>query len=300
MERITDNTEIDGARRKDIITSLLLEYPFLKRQVIGKSCVGRDIYALKLGNGGSLSVFVGATHGSEHITENILFYFLEELCFTLKHNKYLAGLNTRRALYGKGICIIPCLNPDGCEISIHGEIGGGTHSEDILKMSHGNTKTWNANARGVDLNHNFDAKWEEVKKKEREMGIFAPSSTRFGGFKPFSEPETVAIMDFCNSLSLHHLTALHTQGEVIYYSFEGKEGEKGLKMAQIMASTSGYALDVPIGIAYGGGLKDWFIDKFSRPAFTLEMGLGKNPLPQESAFFIYEKAREMLTLNAIM
>lgn len=300
MERIVDNTDIDGAKRKNITDRLLNEYPFVKKDIIGKSCMGRDIYALRLGNGNSFSVFVAGVHGSEHITENIILYFFEELSFAIKNDTSLSGLNTRRALYGKGVIVIPCLNPDGCEISIHGAAACGSFLKDISKISRGDYKRWNSNARGVDLNHNFDADWENVKKREREMGIFGPSSSRFGGFSPFSEPETIAVRDFCRRVNIHHLTALHTQGEVIYYTYNNKEGSKALKMAQIMATASGYALDFPCGIALGGGLKDWFIDEFSRPGFTIEMGIGKNPLEQDCAFDIYNRTREMLMLDAIM
>lgn len=71
-------------------------------------------------------------------------------------------------------------------------------------------------------------------------------------------------------------------------------------MAEIMAATSGYALDVPVKIATGGGFKDWFLKEFNRPAFTVEVGLGKNPLPISDAFKIYENIREMLTISSIM
>ena len=71
-------------------------------------------------------------------------------------------------------------------------------------------------------------------------------------------------------------------------------------MAQILAATSGYALDVPQGTAIGGGFKDWFVSRFNKPGFTLEMGRGSNPLPVEKALEIYLKAREMLTVCAIL
>ena len=71
-------------------------------------------------------------------------------------------------------------------------------------------------------------------------------------------------------------------------------------MAEIMAATSGYALDVPMGLAFGGGFKDWFIKEFMRPGFTIEVGRGANPLPIEDAHEIYAKLREMLTITAIM
>ena len=71
-------------------------------------------------------------------------------------------------------------------------------------------------------------------------------------------------------------------------------------MAQIMAASSGYALDVPSPIATGGGFKDWFIKEFERPAFTVEIGLGENPLPISELDSIYKAVREMMILCAIM
>ena len=67
-----------------------------------------------------------------------------------------------------------------------------------------------------------------------------------------------------------------------------------------MATSSGYALDVPDGVADGGGFKDWFITEFNRPGFTIELGLGENPLPIEEATKIYNQIREMLVLITIM
>ena len=71
-------------------------------------------------------------------------------------------------------------------------------------------------------------------------------------------------------------------------------------MAEIMATASGYALDVPSAIATGGGFKDWFIEEFNRPGFTVEIGKGKNPLPPEKSEEIYRQLKEMLILCCIM
>ena len=94
--------------------------------------------------------------------------------------------------------------------------------------------------------------------------------------------------------------ALHSQGEVIYWDYGRKTPAKSRKMAEILASSSGYALDVPITIATGGGVKDWFINEFYRPGFTVEIGSGKNPLPSEQAEYIFRQIKEMLTLYIIM
>ena len=195
---------------------------------------------------------------------------------------------------------MPCVNPDGCEISISGAKGCGKLADTIGKLCNLDYKHWNANLRGVDINHNFNAGWEELHKREQELGIYGPSPTRFGGYKPESEPETIALTELCRKAAIRHVTALHSQGEVIYWSYGKKEPSRSRRMAEIMATSSGYALDIPSPIAYGGGFKDWFISEFNRPGFTVELGLGENPLPAEDAERIYKRVKEMLMLCTIM
>jgi hypothetical protein len=46
-----------------------------------------------------------------------------------------------------------------------------------------------------------------------------------------------------------------------------------------MALASGYGLeDVPYASSFAG-YKDWFIQDFDRPGYTIEAGIGENPLP---------------------
>ena len=148
-----------------------------------------------------------------------------------------------------------------------------------------------------------DEKYKEIlnsRKFEIKNGIFGPAPTRFGGERPESEPETAALCDLCRTKRMRHVLALHSQGEVIYWTFGDKKPPKSERMAQIMATSSGYALDVPMGLAVGGGFKDWFICEFNRPGFTVEVGTGKNPLPIENSLNIYKGICEMLSLSAIM
>lgn len=300
MDLITQTENIDYIKFLKTVDKLCNEYNFINKTVIGRSCAGRDIIALKVGKGHDYSLFASAFHGSEHITANILLFFIEELCYAIKNDTSLAGLNVRKALFGRGVIFVPCVNPDGCEISIHGASGCGSLTKQISRLCKNDFIHWNANLRGVDINHNFSAGWDALKQLERNSGIYGPSPTRFGGFKPESEPETLALTELCRTNRIHHVTALHSQGEVIYWTYGDKKPPRSEKMAEIMATSSGYALDVPVGIACGGGFKDWFIDEFDRPGFTVEVGKGKNPLPIENSYNIYEDIREMLMLSSIM
>lgn len=300
MGRLIKNEIYDYNRRKESLASLQTIYPEAKIGSIGKSVLGREIPYIKIGNGKKQVLYVGGFHGSEHITSVILLKFAEDLCLSLAGGLPLEDINLKKGLMGRSLVIIPCINPDGCEIAINGPKSAMHFSSLVTKLSRGDYIHWNANARGVDINHNFDADWETVHRLERQAGIFGPSPSKYGGTKPFSEPESSALAVYCTKNSVNYVLAFHSQGEVIYWNFGGKAPAYSQKMAAVMAATSGYALDVPIGTAVGGGFKDWFIDKFCRPGFTIELGLGKNPLPPEHADKIYIKAKETLTVSAIM
>ena len=94
--------------------------------------------------------------------------------------------------------------------------------------------------------------------------------------------------------------ALHSQGEEIYWRYGENTPSRSRIMAEIMGASSGYTVADPEGMASHGGFKDWFISEFCRPGFTVEFGLGENPLPVEDFESIYEKTREMLLLAALM
>ncbi len=300
MERIVKSIDYDYLKMRKIINALCCRNSNLQQFNIGKSCAGRDITALKIDSDKEYVLFAAAFHGSEHMTSNILLMFLEEFAYAYENNRSLAGVNVKKALGNRGVIFVPRINPDGCEISIRGALGCGKEAGNIYKICEGDFTHFNSNLRGVDINHNFDAGWKELRALERKSGILGPSSTRFGGYSPHSEPETKALVNLCKQYNIHHAIALHSQGEVIYWSYNGLESKTAKRMAEIMAATSGYALDVPVGLAMGGGFKDWFISEFDRPAFTIEVGKGKNPLPIKDANKIYMQLCETLTISTIM
>lgn len=285
---------------KTIAEKMEDKYKFLSLHTIAKSCAGRDIFALKIGSVSDPVLYCGAFHGSERITATVLLMFASELCEAIKYGLPFCGIDTKRALYKKSIIIVPLVNPDGCEISLLGRAGCSGQADRIEKLSNGDFSHWQANFHGVDINHNFPAGWDELKKREIAEGITAPCATRFGGYSPVSEPETAALVSLCKSIPFRHAIALHTQGEVIYHSYKNYIVKNSLKIAKIFSASSGYALETASGLAEGGGFKDWFIENFSRPAFTFELGKGENPLPASCATDIYKRVKEALMLGAVI
>jgi g-D-glutamyl-meso-diaminopimelate peptidase len=75
----------------------------------------------------------------------------------------------------------------------------------------------------------------------------------------------------------HRSAALHTQGREIYWNYRGYEPAEAEPLADRLAAASGYeAVKLEDSDA---GYKDWFIQRFRRPGFTVELGCGVNPLP---------------------
>lgn len=297
---ITECKEYDHISLKKLSQQLCERYPFLQSGAVGRSCMGRDMIAFQLGKASEYALITAAFHGSEYITATVLMFFIEELCEAILTDSAIAGFEARKAMYGRGVIFIPCVNPDGCEIAIHGRAGCGKMAPIISKMCKNDFEHWNANLRGVDINHNFDADWCALHELEQKNGIYAPAPTRFGGFRPESEPETLALTELCRTKRIRHVLALHSQGEVIYWKYGKNQPPRSRKMAEIMATSAQYELAEPEGLAIGGGFKDWFITEFNRPGFTVEIGKGENPLPIETAHNIYLRIRELLMLSTIM
>lgn len=282
------------------IDELKGNYGSLKVFPIGKSVLGREIQALCIGNPMGATLFVGATHGLEWITTLLLIKFCEVILEGIKTGGKVSDIDIRKALRGRSLVIVPCLNPDGVEIALMGGAGAGFLADEAARISGGDFSAWQANARGVDINHNFDAGWCILREAEIESGITGPAPTRYGGRHPNSEPETQSATTFCLTYQPRSLYSMHSQGEEIYWKYGEHTPARSRLMAQILAASSGYTATSPAGLASHGGLKDWFIDKFCRPGFTIEVGLGKNPLPVEDFEPIYKKIEEMLVIATLL
>lgn len=272
----------------------------IKKKILTKSLCNRDIYYFEIGSKQNRTIYVGAFHGMEWITSIILFEFLYELKNCINSGSFIAGINVKRFLKDKGLVIIPCINPDGVEIQINGASSSLKYKKLVDEISNGDTSNWQANARGVDLNHNFNADWQNLRELEIANGITGPSKTRFGGANPESEPESFALAEFCRKNQFIRAIAFHSQGEEIYWDFGNSTPKEARTIGKLLARSSGYKLATPEKLATGGGFKDWFIEEFNKPAFTVEVGLGKNPLPLSQTYEIYNKIKELLVLGFIL
>jgi g-D-glutamyl-meso-diaminopimelate peptidase len=197
-----------------------------KKCVIGYSFSGREIFAIHVGNDfGKQFISTYAIHGREWITARL----------ALEHIKRGTGF---------GGWVVPLVNPDGAMIAQ-------TYNS-----------LWKANARGVDLNCNFDADWGEGRLNTRTRG-----SENCIGDCPLSERESKALADFTLKIKPCVTFSFHTKGGEIYWEYGGRGDKHG---GEILAEATGYQLKK---IYFScGGYKDWCIQKLGIPSYTIECG----------------------------
>lgn len=300
MKYIVKPCLFDYNTNKSIIEELIAEYPFINAELCARTALGRGIFALNIGNKDNSVIYAGAFHGSEWLTSLILLLFVERLCHSIKHSQLLCGVDMKRALKQSGITIVPCVNPDGVEIAVNGPETAKNLRKFVRDIPCDDYSKWNANAMGVDINHNFNAGWHILRQMEEQQGIHGPAPRQFGGAFPESEAETKALTRLCRIRQFRQCMALHSQGEELYWQYGENTPPQSDMMAKILADSCSYQLVKNSALASHGGFKDWFIDEFHKPGFTMEVGKGENPLPQSELYEIYGKIEEALTLFALM
>ena len=286
----------DAAERAAVLDELAGEYPILSRGLLGRSILGREIPLLRLGEGGTHLLYVGAHHGAEGMTAAFLLRFLSEFLSFHRAGRSTEGVDPAYLLSVRTLWIVPALNPDGVELCERGLPSAGFLSERIRRMNGGSEdlSTWQANARGVDLNHNYDAGFSAYKGIEASLGILGGAPTRYSGEYPESEPETASLARFIRSVPLSMILSFHTQGREIYFTSGGRALKGQAAVAARFAAMTGYRAAVPEGAAAYGGLTDWAVGRLGIPAFTVECGEGKNPLPETRFAPTYGEIRPLL------
>ena len=115
------------------------------------------------------------------------------------------------------------------------------------------------------------------------------------GVDPLCEPESIAMYNF----TLNHQFALtlsyHTQGKVIYWKYLDYIPKRSYTIGQKLAEVSGYTLSLTPEESSYAGYKDWFIQAFNKPGYTVEAGVGINPLPLSQFNDIYNDNYGLLT-----
>lgn len=259
-------------------------YPFIQSAPIGKTVLGNDIPEMTVGNGVKRIHYNGSFHANEWITTAVIMTFLNDYLLSLTNQTPIRGIETLKIYYDTSLSIVPMVNPDGVNLVLNGPPEAWKNR--VIELNHGSLdfSGWKANIRGIDLNDQFPAKWEE----ERARNPIVPGPRDYGGEKPLTEPEAISMAELTRRRDFSRVLAFHTQGEEIYWGFEHLEPPEAETIVREFGRVSGYE---PVRIIESyAGYKDWFIQEWRRPGFTIELGSGTNPLPIAQFDKIYQDA----------
>ena len=250
--------------------------PQLEAWPLAVSGGGRRVWCLRLGTGERRVLLTAGHHGNEWITSLLLWRILEDCCDGLRDDGSLSGLPCRQLFRRTTLYLVPLVNPDGADLAA-GAIDPeraeyrcaaemAAHRRDLPFPA-----GWKANLRGVDLNLNYPARWEQARARKESQ----PGPRDYPGSAPLDQPETAALAQLTRRLQPHAVAAWHTQGGEIYGAEPVPDGGLGEKLA----AASGYVLTQPPPESGDAGYRDWVLQELRIPAYTIEAGRGENPLP---------------------
>jgi len=286
------------------VQGLAARYPFIATGEIGRSVMGRPIWRLTLGSGQNRVLYNASHHGNEWITTPILLKFAEQLAAAYASGGQIASESAAELLSYSSIHLVPAVNPDGIDLA-SGELTQGEFYNHARRIAYNYPAVpfpsgWKANIEGIDPNLQYPAGWEQARENKFALGITSPAPLDYVGPSPLSAPESRAMYDYTLALDPELTLAFHTQGEVIYWRFLDYNPPNSRAIADSFSALSGYAVEDTPFVSGFAGYKDWFIQDYDRPGYTIEAGLGTNPLPISDFDDIYRKNLGILVTAALV
>lgn len=241
-------------------------YPFFQSLTVGKSVLGRHIPAYALGVGQADILYAGGFEGTDGLSPGLLVDFAGRLCRHLQEKSRLGGMDIPGYLADHVIYILPMLNPDGAEIRLAGAETAGGYGQSIRRAAGEHIGQWRANARGVDLCHNFHYGFESYRMAARQEGLTGPAPAGFPGSRAESEPETRTLANLCRRLMFKKAFVFYGSGSRIRWSGGARTPRAAHDMARMLSAATGCSADPEEA---DGGFAGWFVSVFGRPAFAV-------------------------------
>lgn len=287
-----------------MIRQLVEKYPFCRTELLGSTAFQRPLRTIIIGTGPRKVLFTAAHHANEWITALVLLKFAEELAEAIQTGGEIYGNKASDIAQAVTIHMLPMVDTDGVDLVV-GAIDEGDFQYTLARriaQDYPNIPFpdgWKANLLGTDLNLNYPAGWLMAREIKFTQGFTSPAPRDYVGRAPLNQLETQTLTNYTEDVDPALVLAYHSQGREIYWQFMNYEVPGARELGEKMAQASGYTLaEVPYNSSFAG-YKDWFIQQYRRPGYTIEVGQGTNPLPLSQFEEIYRDNLPILTIAAL-
>ena len=225
----------------------------MKLESLGQTYEGRDIWMVKLSDNVEINeeepgvLLMGAHHGNELPSYESLIFFIKHMVVNYSkantdddndgsvNEDPIDGADNdddglvdedpsedrvRNVIDNTQIFITPMVNPDGVEYSLN--------NDEWRKNREPNyDDNDNVVSIGVDLNRNYDFKWELYNifpTRYGDLWTRSPTSWNYRGENPFSEKETTAVKNLVEKHRINISLSYHSYGEFIAYPWTHTSG----------------------------------------------------------------------------
>lgn len=291
MQIVNTTVPITAADNDRYIQQIISAYPFCETEVIATTAYDRPVRTLEFGHGERKVLLSASHHANEWITSLVLLKYAEEFCAQAARNPSLLEQAT--------VVMVPMVNPDGVDLVTGAIVPGSIPYEATQRLSESYPNIpfpdgWKADLLGVDLNLQYPAGWLQAREIKFSQGFTRPGPRDYVGRAPLTQVEAKAMEELTDDFEPDVVVAFHSQGELIFWQFQDTEVPGARELGEAMARASGYSLsETPYNSSFAG-YKDWFIQEYRRPGYTVEVGSGINPLPIEQFEEIYRACKPLL------
>lgn len=302
---IVDTTQpITSQSCEKMILQIVQTYPFCRTELLSSTAFQRPIRTLVIGNGPRKVIYSASHHANEWITSLVLLKYAEDLAQAIQSGGTIFERPAQSIADAVTIYMVPMVNPDGVDL-VTGAIEPGNIQYELAQRISQDypdipfPQGWKANLLGTDLNLNYPAGWLMAREIKFTQGFTRPAPRDYVGRAPLNQLETQALAGYTEVIDPDLVLAYHSQGKEIYWQFMNYQVPGAEELGQQMAQASGYALaETPYASSFAG-YKDWFIQQFQKPGYTIEVGQGENPLPLSQFDQIYRDNVPIMTIAAL-
>ena len=270
---------------------------YIEVNVVGQTVDRRNLYEITLGNPNAEKcvMFQATAHAREYMCSQLV---MKQIEYYLRHYDKRYHGESYHDIFDK-VCvhIIPMANPDGVAIAQKGIKGIRSRAlRKKLKKMPGinNPSNWKANARGVDLNRQFNYKFERGKSLKKHACYGG-----YGGPRPVSENESKALLYVVDTYNPKAVVNYHAMGNVIFHNYKGNKAtrKKVARLTSGIRKVTGYSY---LNTSPGPGFANYLVRKRNIPSTTVEIGMYTTPVPVSQFHTVWKQNKNVMAAVAQM